>query len=49
MKFLWLMKGAGPQGQIPPKWDGKAAERIVQILEEAFAEREEFRVANGEW
>ena len=43
-----LMNGERPAGQIPPKWDGKAAERIVQILEEAFAEREEFRVANGE-
>ena len=28
-----LMAGEWKKGAIPPKWDGKAAERIVKILE----------------
>ena len=27
------MAGEWEKGKIPPKWDGKAAERIVKILE----------------
>jgi UDP-N-acetylglucosamine 2-epimerase (non-hydrolysing) len=27
-----LLKGDVPSGQVPEKWDGKAAERIVQVL-----------------
>ena len=34
-----LMRGEGPEGQIPAKWDGKAAERIVEhLLEEMQGE-----------
>ena len=31
--FEEIMKTGGKAGNIPEKWDGKAAERIVQFLE----------------
>ena len=31
-----VLDGDAETGQIPEKWDGKAAERIVQILLETF-------------
>jgi len=30
------MAGQWKKGAIPPLWDGKAAERIVECLEQAF-------------
>jgi UDP-N-acetylglucosamine 2-epimerase (non-hydrolysing) len=33
------MAGQWKKGAIPPKWDGKAAERIVARLEEELAAR----------
>ncbi|MDF1527453.1 MAG: UDP-N-acetylglucosamine 2-epimerase, partial [bacterium] len=27
-----ILEGKGKKGQIPPLWDGKAAERIVEII-----------------
>jgi len=32
-----LMAGQWKQGAIPPKWDGKTAERIVEHLERLLA------------
>jgi UDP-N-acetylglucosamine 2-epimerase (non-hydrolysing) len=31
-----ILNGAGKHGQIPELWDGHAAERIVQIIEDYF-------------
>ena len=31
-----LMAGQWKKGAIPPKWDGKAAERIVECLEQVL-------------
>jgi len=33
LKCFWkIMKKGKPKAAIPPKWDGKAAERIVDVL-----------------
>ncbi len=37
-----LMAGQWKKGTIPPKWDGKAAERIVEHLERVLARNAEF-------
>ena len=34
-----LMAGQWKKGAIPPKWDGKAAERIVEHLERLLANK----------
>ena len=34
-----LMAGQWKKGAIPPKWDGKAAERIVEHLERLLASK----------
>ena len=34
-----LMAGQWKKGAIPPKWDGKAAERIVKHLEELLVRK----------
>ncbi len=34
-----LMAGQWKKGAIPPKWDGKAAQRIVEELERLLAEK----------
>ncbi|MBI3806382.1 MAG: hypothetical protein HY281_02545 [Nitrospirae bacterium] len=34
-----LMAGQWGKGSIPPKWDGKAAERIVENFERLFANK----------
>jgi len=34
-----LMAGKWKNGAIPPKWDGKAAERIVETLERVMESR----------
>ena len=34
-----LMAGQWKQGAIPPKWDGKTAERIVEHLERVLARK----------
>jgi UDP-N-acetylglucosamine 2-epimerase (non-hydrolysing) len=34
-----LMAGQWKKGTIPPKWDGKAAERIVECLERIFTDK----------
>jgi UDP-N-acetylglucosamine 2-epimerase (non-hydrolysing) len=31
-----LQAGAGPPGRMPPGWDGRAAGRIVDVLERAL-------------
>ncbi|UCD13740.1 MAG: UDP-N-acetylglucosamine 2-epimerase, partial [Thermoplasmatales archaeon] len=31
-----IINGEAKQGEIPPLWDGKTAERIVKILEESL-------------
>jgi UDP-N-acetylglucosamine 2-epimerase (non-hydrolysing) len=36
------MAGQWKKGTIPPKWDGKAAERIVEHLERVLARNAEF-------
>ncbi|MHC4887167.1 MAG: UDP-N-acetylglucosamine 2-epimerase, partial [Planctomycetota bacterium] len=36
--FRLVMEGKGKAGRIPNQWDGKAAERIVEILDRWFAE-----------
>jgi len=30
--FDFVMNGEGDEGEVPPKWDGRAAERIVEVL-----------------
>ena len=31
--FEEVMNGGWKKGEVPPKWDGKAAERIVNVIE----------------
>jgi UDP-N-acetylglucosamine 2-epimerase (non-hydrolysing) len=40
-KLARLMAGEWKKGVIPPKWDGKAAERIVECLSECWRDNEE--------
>ena len=33
LKCFWkIMKSGKPEAAIPPKWDGRVAERIVEVL-----------------
>ena len=32
-----ILEGGAKKGSIPPLWDGRASERIVQVLSEYFA------------
>jgi UDP-N-acetylglucosamine 2-epimerase (non-hydrolysing) len=32
-----ILEGGAKKGSIPPLWDGRASERIVQVLREYFA------------
>ena len=36
--FEEVMNGGGIKGEVPPKWDGRAAERIVHILSADYAD-----------
>ena len=36
-----ILDGNQPQGQIPPKWDGRASERIVEVLYKVLNTKEE--------
>jgi UDP-N-acetylglucosamine 2-epimerase (non-hydrolysing) len=35
--LLKILKGQSKKGQVPPLWDGKAAERIAAKIQELFA------------
>jgi UDP-N-acetylglucosamine 2-epimerase (non-hydrolysing) len=39
--FSTIVEGHGKNGDIPPLWDGKAAERIVEILAKIFPDYNE--------